>query len=71
LVIGKYANKVKRQDFLNYIEAYFICLDLTDRTFQHGIINYFIEFYFKRVKRQELPGSILKDKTASFRFQSL
>lgn len=33
-VIGKQAKNVKKEDALDYIKAYFLCLDLTDRTFQ-------------------------------------
>jgi 2-keto-4-pentenoate hydratase/2-oxohepta-3-ene-1,7-dioic acid hydratase in catechol pathway len=33
-VISKTAKNIKKDEFLDYIEAYFVCLDLTDRTFQ-------------------------------------
>jgi len=36
LVISKQAKNIRKEDYLEYIEAYFICLDLTDRTFQQG-----------------------------------
>jgi 2-keto-4-pentenoate hydratase/2-oxohepta-3-ene-1,7-dioic acid hydratase in catechol pathway len=36
-VISKRAKHINKNDFLNYIDAYFVCLDLTDRTFQQGI----------------------------------
>ena len=35
-VISKQASKIKKEDYLDYIEAYFVCLDLTDRNFQLG-----------------------------------
>ena len=36
VVISQTAKNIKKEDYLNYIEAYFVCLDLTDRTFQQG-----------------------------------
>ena len=33
-VIKKEARSIKKENFMDYIECYFICLDLTDRTFQ-------------------------------------
>jgi 2-keto-4-pentenoate hydratase/2-oxohepta-3-ene-1,7-dioic acid hydratase in catechol pathway len=35
-VISKTASNIKKEDYLDYIEAYFVCLDLTDRNFQLG-----------------------------------
>jgi 2-keto-4-pentenoate hydratase/2-oxohepta-3-ene-1,7-dioic acid hydratase in catechol pathway len=40
-VISKKANKIKKEEFLDYIEAYFLCLDLTDRNFLQGKISKF------------------------------
>ncbi len=30
--------EITKQNFMNYIRGYFICLDITDRTFQKGNI---------------------------------
>ena len=44
-VIGKKASKIKKENYLDYIEAFFVCLDLTDRNFQQGIIRVNINIY--------------------------
>ena len=33
-VIKKESKSIKKENFKDYIECYFVCLDLTDRTFQ-------------------------------------
>ena len=40
IVIGKEAKSINKDNYLDYIECYFICLDLTDRTFQTSILFY-------------------------------
>jgi acylpyruvate hydrolase len=47
-VISKTAKKIKKENYLDYIEAYFICLDLTDRSFQQeSKVNGWPWFYSK------------------------
>ena len=34
IVIKKEAKNINKNDYLDYIDSYFVCLDLTDRTYQ-------------------------------------
>ena len=34
IVIGKEAKNIDRKNYLDYIDYYFVCLDLSDRTYQ-------------------------------------
>ena len=36
----KTAYKIKKDDYLDYIGGYFLCLDLTDRAYLQGKKNY-------------------------------
>ena len=37
-IISKTAKYIKKEDYKDYIESYFICLDISDRTLQKGIV---------------------------------
>lgn len=57
IVIGKEARSIKKENFLDYIEAYFVCLDLTDRTFQAKLKNDRFPWFFGKGQDDFLPIS--------------
>jgi 2-keto-4-pentenoate hydratase/2-oxohepta-3-ene-1,7-dioic acid hydratase in catechol pathway len=65
-VIGKQAKNIKKSDYLEYIQAYFICLDLTDRTFLQGINT-----LIKIAEAKAILGFFLKVKIHFYLYQDL
>jgi 2-keto-4-pentenoate hydratase/2-oxohepta-3-ene-1,7-dioic acid hydratase in catechol pathway len=57
IVIGKEAKSIKKENYLDYIEAYFIGLDLTDRTFQAKLKNEKYPWFFAKVHGFVILGS--------------
>jgi 2-keto-4-pentenoate hydratase/2-oxohepta-3-ene-1,7-dioic acid hydratase in catechol pathway len=41
-VIGKQAKNINKEDYADYVDNYFVCLDVTDKTFQKSIFNYLL-----------------------------
>jgi acylpyruvate hydrolase len=56
-VLSKTAKNVKKEDFKEYIKAYFLCLDLTDRTFQNDSKKSGLPWFFAKGQDNFLPIS--------------